>query len=137
MNLTAERSGDPTAMDPDVLNISVDDNEADTSHDELDEDPDYRNLFSSPVMKKYIGREQICSSGEFAELFKDWERAPVLNGSLLYSSSCTEAQPDSFQFLVLDSVSSISAVKHPDIELDEKIRELNWHTVMRLVSNPD
>lgn len=114
-----------------VLNISVDDNDADTSQDELDVDPDFAHFFTCPTRKKYICREKISSTGEFAKLFKEWERPTVPDGCLLYSSCYSEAQPERFRFLFLDSVSTISEVKHEKIKLDSCVRDMMWHNVIR------
>ncbi|CAL8068887.1 unnamed protein product [Orchesella dallaii] len=114
-----------------VLNISLDDNDGDTSSTELDEDPDFPQAFSASQFPLKRGiNHQFVNTSELSKLFKEWERPPVSEGTLLYSGG--EAQPVPFQFLFLDSVSTISSSYPPSITLNTELVNAPFHTVMRL-----
>ncbi|ODM94277.1 DNA polymerase delta catalytic subunit [Orchesella cincta] len=127
-----------------VLNISCDDNDEDTSGTELDEDPDFLHAFpslsssysssSAANRTKHITKE-VVDPEELAKLFKEWERPPVPEG-MFYSSTPVEAQPEAFRFLFLDSVSSISAIRHPSIELEEQLVQAPFHTIVGVARVP-
>jgi hypothetical protein len=114
----------------DILDISMDDNEADTSQDELEEEDDDGENTSSSNSKK-MKNDIYQTESLIHDTFKAWERPSIPEGTLFYTSTVLEEQPEAFQFFILDSVSTLTAVKHPKIVLDPDVRDLPLHNVMR------
>lgn len=115
-------------MGPEVLHISSDANEADTSGDEVEEEKGGVLFDSASSSENQL--ENPENEG-IQKLFKDWERPSIPEGTLVYSSSGNVPQPDKFKFLLLDSVSTLTSFKHEKINLDEGVQAIPVHNVIR------
>jgi len=139
----------------------MDDNEADTSQDELEEfegttdvlsqvtqvvrsglesagaggDPDDNEQPDSKVPEENVEESKFLLHDQnnliILNEFQTWERPKIPEGTMFYSTTVLQEQPDSFQFYMLDCVSTVSQVKHSSIKLHEDVQDLPMHNVIR------
>ncbi len=118
-----------------VHNISIDDNDEDTSGDDLEEE-DYNSLFQSfqsPEVEVLSQQQQpiFTTPTEFRTKFSAWERPPIDLNTIFWSPFSQE-QIEPFHFFLLDTVSTVTAgVKYPEIKLDSSIENRPLHNVIR------